>query len=149
METGKPNSAELTGDKIFEDMKRRPPHEQPPHLRAWLADAAARERFTARGEMMNKQRPIRLAELLERDFDGSVPQAAADELRNQSAEIDRLNKILERLAAERDQARGQYENAVSLLHGIHALLYPAPLSVSGRVMVFRPDGLIRTRSCRN
>lgn len=50
----------------------------------------------------------------------------------QQADIDRLRY-------ERDHARACYENTVSLLVGIHSLLYPSPTTLpDGRVMVFRP-----------
>lgn len=43
------------------------------------------------------------------------------------------------LRAERDHARACLDNAVKLLTGIHALLYPAPVTTEdGRTMVFRP-----------
>ena len=43
------------------------------------------------------------------------------------------------LRAERDHARACLANAVKLLTGIHALLYPAPVTTDdGRTMVFRP-----------
>ena len=44
------------------------------------------------------------------------------------------------LRHERDHARAQVCNAVKLLTGIHALLYPAPIRTEdGRTMVFRPQ----------
>ena len=43
------------------------------------------------------------------------------------------------LRAERDHTRACLDNAVKLLAGIHALLYPAPVTMDdGRTMVFRP-----------
>lgn len=46
---------------------------------------------------------------------------------------------IERLRAERDYARARLDSAVALLVGIHALLYPPPITVAdGRTMVFRP-----------
>lgn len=42
--------------------------------------------------------------------------------------------------AERDHARASLGNAVKMLTGIHALLYPAPVKLEdGRTMVFRPE----------
>ena len=44
--------------------------------------------------------------------------------------------------AERDQSRGNLDNCVRILSGIHALLYPPPINTpDGRTMVFRPKGL--------
>jgi len=44
------------------------------------------------------------------------------------------------LRHERDHARAQVDNAVKLLTGIHALLYPDPIKTKdGRTMVFRPN----------
>ena len=44
------------------------------------------------------------------------------------------------LRAERDHARATIDNAVRLLTGIHALMYPAPVTTAdGRTMVFRPN----------
>lgn len=43
------------------------------------------------------------------------------------------------LRAERDHTRACLDNAVKLLAGIHALLYPAPITTEdGSTMVFRP-----------
>ena len=54
-------------------------------------------------------------------------------------EIERLQSEVYRLRAERDHARACLDNAVKLLTGIHALLYPAPVTTEdGRTMVFRP-----------
>ncbi|MBX3603236.1 MAG: hypothetical protein KF863_21655 [Rubrivivax sp.] len=51
----------------------------------------------------------------------------------------RLQREVEVLRAERDQARASVDRAVQLLTGIHALLYPSPLTMpDGRTLVFRP-----------
>jgi len=45
----------------------------------------------------------------------------------------------DRLRAERDHARAQYNNAIKRIVGIHSLLYPAPVTAAdGRRFVFRP-----------
>ena len=50
-----------------------------------------------------------------------------------------VNETEQLLRAERDHARACLDNAVKLLTGIHALLYPAPVTAGdGRTMVFRP-----------
>lgn len=47
---------------------------------------------------------------------------------------------IERLRAERDNARARFELAAKLLTGIHALLYPPPTTLpDGRTFVFRPE----------
>lgn len=44
------------------------------------------------------------------------------------------------LRHERDRDRAQVDNAVKLLTGIHALLYPDPIKIqAGRTVVFRPS----------
>jgi len=49
---------------------------------------------------------------------------------------------IERLRAERDSARAKVEYTTRLLAGIHALLYPPPVTTAdGRTMVFRPKTL--------
>lgn len=46
---------------------------------------------------------------------------------------------IERLTAERDNARERCERTANLLVGIHALLCPPPLTLAdGRTLVFRP-----------
>ena len=56
-----------------------------------------------------------------------------------SARIKALERENEVLRAERDQSRARVDNAVKLLLGIHALLYPSPIKIAdGRTMVFRP-----------
>lgn len=59
--------------------------------------------------------------------------------------LDAMNFVRERireaevLRGERDQARARVDYAVKLLTGVHALLYPAPVTTAdGRTMVFRP-----------
>ena len=53
--------------------------------------------------------------------------------------IEWLQRENEVLRAERDHARARVDHSVSLLSGIHALLYPAPVrTADGRTMVFRP-----------
>ena len=48
----------------------------------------------------------------------------------------------EQLRAQRDDARARLNNTIKLLTGIHALLYPPPVTTGdGRTMVFRPKGL--------
>ena len=52
------------------------------------------------------------------------------------------NDKIERLRAERDSARAKVEYTTRLLAGIHALLYPPPVTTAdGRTMVFRPKTL--------
>lgn len=47
---------------------------------------------------------------------------------------------LERLTAERDNARERFELTANLLMSIHALLYPPPVTLpDGRTFVFRPE----------
>ena len=54
-------------------------------------------------------------------------------------QIERLQRERDVYRAERDHARARVDNAVKLLTGIHALLYPAPIKTDdGRTMVFRP-----------
>ena len=55
------------------------------------------------------------------DERGNAIIAAFDE---QNAQIERYKKAAEIYAAERDHANQRYFNAVRLLTGIHALLYP-------------------------
>lgn len=51
----------------------------------------------------------------------------------------RLQREVEVLRAERDQARASVDHAVQLLTGIHALLYPSPITTpDGHTLVFRP-----------
>ncbi len=59
--------------------------------------------------------------------------------------LDAMNFVRERireaevLRGERDQARARVDYAVKLLTGVHALLYPKPVTTAdGRTMVFRP-----------
>ncbi len=47
---------------------------------------------------------------------------------------------IERLTAERDNARERFELTANLLMSIHALLYPPPVTLpDGRTFVFRPE----------
>ena len=57
-----------------------------------------------------------------------------------SAELRNLCQARDVARQQRDHARACYDSAVKLLTGIHALLYPAPITVpDGRTMVFRPN----------
>lgn len=59
-----------------------------------------------------------------------------------SAELRNLCQARDVARQQRDHARACYDSAVKLLTGIHALLYPAPITVpDGRTMVFRPNDL--------
>jgi len=54
-------------------------------------------------------------------------------------ELERLKQLVERLEIERNHARAQFDGAVNLLCGIHALTYPAPVTTpDGRTWVLRP-----------
>ncbi len=85
------------------------------------------------------------------DDDGAValyerPQQAAqapagwrEQHDRDSAELRSLCQARDVARQQRDHARACYDSAVKLLTGIHALLYPAPITVpDGRTMVFRP-----------
>lgn len=57
-------------------------------------------------------------------------------------EAARLRAELERATQARDRARAERDRAAKLLHGIYALMYPAPIATNdGRAMVFRPQSL--------
>lgn len=57
-------------------------------------------------------------------------------------EVDDLKQRCEVLRAERDHQRACLDSAMKMLTGIHALLYPAPITTTdGRMMVFRPKNL--------
>lgn len=80
---------------------------------------------------------------------GSVPGARLRHELAESRQPDECSRELRRLheqslvlVAKLNHACAQYESAAKLLHGIHALLYPAPLKLDdGGVMVFRPEDL--------
>lgn len=53
---------------------------------------------------------------------------------------ERLERENEVLRVERDHARAKFDKVMSLLVGIHSLLYPAPMTRDdGAVFVFRPQ----------
>lgn len=52
-----------------------------------------------------------------------------------------IRRQLEIAQAERDAARAQRERAVAILSRVYGLLYPAPIKVDGRELVFRPPTL--------
>lgn len=82
---------------------------------------------------MDKPEALRLADAL-----SGVLYSAKDTV-DAAAELRKLQRKVEVLLAERDQARAQFDHAVKLLIGIHSLLYPAPITTpDGRTMVFRP-----------
>lgn len=56
------------------------------------------------------------------------------------AHVDAQAAEIERLTAERDNARERFELTANLLMSIHALLYPPPVTLpDGRTFVFRPE----------
>lgn len=55
-------------------------------------------------------------------------------------QIEQLQRQVEVLRAERDQARARVDSAVKLLTGIHSCMYPSAMKMEdGRSMVFRPE----------
>lgn len=61
-------------------------------------------------------------------------------LEKATEEIDRLRVEVEAMKHRLLIAEAKAENAVRKLSGIHALLYPPPISTpDGRTMVFRPE----------
>lgn len=55
------------------------------------------------------------------------------------ADSERLFNRAQIFAAERDNARACYDNAVRLLIGIHSMMYPPQVKLpDGRTMTFRP-----------
>ena len=53
--------------------------------------------------------------------------------------LERLNRQVEIIYCEREHARACFDRTTKLLLGIHAMLYPAPVTVGDRTMVFRPN----------
>jgi hypothetical protein len=72
--------------------------------------------------------------------DIAVARAVIAEDRKRRAQpVAELSQERDVYRAERDHARARLDNALKLLTGIHALLYPAPIKTEdGRTMVFRP-----------
>jgi hypothetical protein len=103
-----------------------------------VLDAIAVERRVSR-----RVRPMEIAEAL-RDYQqgdiGGVMVLVSRQACEEGAEwLERLNRETEVFYHERQHARACLDNAVRLLSGIHALLYPAAITAEdGRTMVFRP-----------
>ena len=101
--------------------------------------------------MSDKPEALRLADLLEfaPRLLGGTTSAAAALLRRQHELADKYKWQVrdtcaraEKAEAERDHSRACYERACTLLHKIHALLYPPPVTLpDGRTMAFRPSSL--------
>ena len=63
----------------------------------------------------------------------------AKTLQRIEAERDQLRAEVERLRVERERWYTSFEHVSRILSGIHALMYPAPFTLSdGRTVVFRP-----------
>lgn len=62
-----------------------------------------------------------------------------DHIRQGFAERDKLRAEVEMLRVERERWYTSFEHVSRILSGIHALMYPAPFTLSdGRTVVFRP-----------
>lgn len=63
-----------------------------------------------------------------------------EDARFERAMHESISDKAKRLTSERDNARERFERAANLLVGIHALLYPPPVTLpDGRTLVFRPE----------
>lgn len=101
------------------------------------------ETLMAQGPVGCRVRPLEIAEALrayqQGDMDGVMVLVSRQACEEGAEWLERLNREVEVFYHERQHARACLDNAVRLLSGIHALLYPAPITAEdGRTRVFRP-----------